>query len=161
MKRIKYLIPGFIFALSACHTSDDNKDTINTDTVASMKLATDSNVISAAIDSNNNIQNTTSWKGNYKAVLPCMDCAGIVTEITLNSDNTYTISTQYLGKKDSRVTTNNGKVDWINDSTIQLKGITDAPSKYLITQNEIVQLDLNGKQIEGELANRYIFKKAH
>ncbi len=59
---IRILILGFVFALSACNGSSDKTDTTNTDSVANMKLATDSNVISAAIDSSHNAKTPSTGK---------------------------------------------------------------------------------------------------
>src|SRR5690348_12618341 len=42
--------------------------------------------------------NSLDWKGAYKGVLPCADCPGIETAITLDSGNAYTIKSKYLGK---------------------------------------------------------------
>jgi uncharacterized lipoprotein NlpE involved in copper resistance len=124
-----------------------------------MKLITDSNEITAAIDSSHTAQNSLDWKGTYKGVTPCADCAGIVTEIMLHEDSTYMMSVKYLGKKDSKEIKSEGKFVWADGSTIELQGIKDAPSKYIVQENKIVQLDMNGKQVEGNLANRYILKK--
>ncbi len=44
------------------------------------------------------------------------------------------ISTQFLGKKDSKMNMGDGKFVWIDGSTIQLEGIKDAPSKYSVAR---------------------------
>ena len=33
--------------------------------------------------------------------MPCGDCKGIKTEITVNADKTYSLSSQYLGKEEN------------------------------------------------------------
>jgi len=40
------------------------------------------------------------WPGIYRGVLPCADCEGIETEIKINADLTYVISSTYLGKNE-------------------------------------------------------------
>lgn len=41
---------------------------------------------------------TEPWHGKYSGVLPCGDCKGILTILKVNGDNTYTLSSKYLGK---------------------------------------------------------------
>jgi uncharacterized lipoprotein NlpE involved in copper resistance len=38
--------------------------------------------------------NTPAWAGNYSGSLPCGDCKGILTKITLNGDKSYMLSSQ-------------------------------------------------------------------
>ena len=38
------------------------------------------------------------------------------------------------------------------ENTIILDGITGTPSKYLMAENSLIQLDMEGKRITGELA---------
>jgi len=39
-----------------------------------------------------------------------------------------------------------------------LSGIKDGPTRYLVGENRIFQLDKEGNRITGELANRYVLK---
>ena len=77
-----------VFLLSACNNAGDKSTATSTDTAAAMKLMTDTNAITTAIDSTHNAQNSLDWNGTYKGVLPCADCAGIEKEITLYKDQT-------------------------------------------------------------------------
>jgi len=47
-----------------------------------------------------NSLNSLDWPGIYRGVLPCADCEGIETEIKINADLTYVISSTYLGKNE-------------------------------------------------------------
>ncbi len=51
----------------------------------------------AAPDKSNSA-NSLDWAGEYKGVVPCADCEGIETSLTLNMDQSYQLSTIYLGK---------------------------------------------------------------
>ena len=61
-----------------------------TDSIASVAPVT---------DDGHNAQNSLDWAGTYEGTLPCADCPGIKTTITLKDDNTYTISEEYLERK--------------------------------------------------------------
>jgi len=44
-------------------------------------------------------QNSLDWAGAYEGTLPCADCPGIKTRLTLNNDGSYELSTQYLNRQ--------------------------------------------------------------
>jgi heat shock protein HslJ len=44
-------------------------------------------------------QNSLDWAGAYEGVVPCADCPGIKTRLTLNRDGTYERMTQYLERQ--------------------------------------------------------------
>jgi uncharacterized lipoprotein NlpE involved in copper resistance len=46
-----------------------------------------------------NSQNSLDWAGAYEGTLPCADCPGIKTRLTLNNDGSYELSTQYLNRQ--------------------------------------------------------------
>jgi heat shock protein HslJ len=99
------------------------------------------------------------WSGTYTGVVPCADCEGIETTITLRADHAYTITTKYLGKDDPGSTLD-GTFAWNEaGSEIALRELSNAPSRYLVGENALIQLDLSGERITGELASRYILRK--
>lgn len=100
------------------------------------------------------------WQGTYKGVLPCADCQGIETEITLYKDKRYTKKTKYLGDDSRQVFEQKGIFVW--DSTgsfIQLDSIKNAATKYKVGENYLQQLDLEGNVIRGDLKEHYILEK--
>jgi uncharacterized lipoprotein NlpE involved in copper resistance len=158
MKKLNGFILCCVIALCSCQDTKNNETSSGTDTIATMKMASDSNGITAAIDSTHTAQNSLDWKGTYAGVLPCADCEGIETEIMLHGDNTYMIETKYKGGK-NKGTKGDGKFTWVDGNTIQLDNIKDGPSKYMVAENKLIQLDMNGKKIEGALADKYILIK--
>ncbi|MFH1121944.1 MAG: copper resistance protein NlpE N-terminal domain-containing protein [Bacteroidota bacterium] len=99
------------------------------------------------------------WPGIYTGTVPCADCEGIVTTITLNDDLTYIVSTVYKSKS-TKVCENAGKFTWSESgNTIKLGGISDAPNRYLVGENKLIQLDMEGNRITGVLADKYILTK--
>jgi uncharacterized lipoprotein NlpE involved in copper resistance len=123
---------------------------------------TDSIVVktdSAVVDGHNS-QNSLDWQGIYKGILPCADCEGIETTITLNTDDTFSLTTKYLGKGDGKVFEVNGNFTWYNTNGIVfLNGIKERAYLYKVGENTLIQLDMKGYPIKGQLANKYILKK--
>ncbi|HEY0680432.1 MAG TPA: copper resistance protein NlpE N-terminal domain-containing protein [Chitinophagaceae bacterium] len=102
------------------------------------------------------------WQGVYNGVVPCADCNGIATKITLRENNTYVLQTQYLGKS-NEVFSSEGSFEWNKDGTqIVLKNIKDgvASAYYQVGENKLTQLDMNGKPVTGNLSSMYVLAKA-
>jgi len=92
--------------------------------------------------------------GTYEGNLPCVDCDGIVTLLSLNKDKTYEMNYTYAGKSNE---TFNKKGNWyIDEGILTLEG---EDYVYKIGNNSITQLDLSGKEISGQLAEQYELKK--
>lgn len=140
--------------LIACSRSEENKTP-----TAEIKL--DSTEIAISKPSSDNSQTSVDWAGTYFNVLPCASCEGIETWVTLNPDGSFQLKTNYLGLNDAREEIFTGKFEWDpSGSFVQFKGlIGDAPGKYKVGENRIWHLDQDGKQIKGELADRYILHK--
>ncbi len=96
------------------------------------------------------------WAGSYKGTLPCADCTGIETLISLYSDNTYRILRQYSGRSDSLLE-EKGVFEW--DQQARYITLSSDSSNYLVGENRLFHLDKNGKQITGALADNYILDK--
>lgn len=95
--------------------------------------------------------NSLDWKGIYRGVLPCADCAGIQTEIKLYPDNTYLLSRSYLGKS-IELLNDTGQIKWIKNGTaIQLISSSDskAQMKFMLTENALISMDKDDKSLAG------------
>jgi heat shock protein HslJ len=99
-------------------------------------------------------------QGKYSGVLPCANCEGIETELTLCGDMTYVLTTKYLGRNDSKTDTVKGKFT-LQENKLKLAGIkgNERSSLYKVEENQVRQLDMEGKEITGELAKRYVLIK--
>lgn len=105
-------------------------------------------------------KSSLDWKGSYSGVLPCADCEGIATTITLNANESYALYTRYLGK-DQAVRSANGEFSWNKEGNIiTLNGLKEGPRYYKVGENQLIQLDLKGQPITGTNANRYVLAKA-
>lgn len=104
-------------------------------------------------------QNSLDWSGEYEGTLRCGDCEGIEIIITLTKDKSFKRETVYLGKS-SEVFIEEGSFSW-NDAgnTIILDKVEDSSNKYFVGENSLIQLDMEGERITGDLANNYILRK--
>jgi uncharacterized lipoprotein NlpE involved in copper resistance len=108
-----------------------------------------------------NSQTALNWEGEYSGVVPCADCAGIETKISLKSDSTFHLSWKYSGK-DDQVYVKEGKFVWNSaGSIITLENIAvdEFPTMYKVCENYLLQLDLKGNVIIGETADKYRLNK--
>ncbi|WP_264564894.1 copper resistance protein NlpE [Flavobacterium sp. N3904] len=126
--------------------------------IKSSEVFTDSTT-TVDLDSHNS-ENALDWQGIYKGVLPCADCEGIETTVTLNKDKTFSLATKYLGKGEGKVFIEKGSFTWDKTGTsVTLEGSRDRPSQYKVGENTLTQLDMQGNPITGQSANLYILKK--
>lgn len=108
---------------------------------------------------NHNSANSLDWAGVYQGVVPCADCEGIRTKLTLNMDNSYQLSSIYLGK-DATPFKQQGHFEWdAKGSVIRLLDQKDGPALYKVGENQLIQLDMQGQLISGDLAKHYKLKK--
>lgn len=99
------------------------------------------------------------WEGRYEGLLPCADCDGILTVLQINKPGNYWLKTSYTGKESNQFEMS-GKFTWINNgSGIELLGVTNGPNKFLVGENQLIQLDMKGERIQGDLADHYILKR--
>jgi len=99
------------------------------------------------------------YEGTYWGTMPCADCSGIDTEITLN-DGKYTIKRTYLGvdNQEQSMFVESGSYTWNNETKI-LTFDNDPEQRYLVRNNTLLALDQDGKEVTGELSELYILKK--
>ncbi|MBD3630536.1 copper resistance protein NlpE N-terminal domain-containing protein [Cyclobacterium sp.] len=103
--------------------------------------------------------NSLDWEGTYEGILPCADCEGIATSISLDREGKYLKVIRYMGEREEEFR-QEGRFEWNPEgNTITLSGMDDAPNQYLVGENQLFHLDMEGKRITGDLANSYVLKK--
>ena len=60
-----------------------------------------------------------NFYGTYEGTLPCADCSGIRTTLKINSDTTYELRSEYLGRKDG-VFEESGIYNIVGENIIEL-----------------------------------------
>lgn len=113
--------------------------------------------IPEVVDTHNS-RNSLDYEGTYTGTLPCADCDGIVTEITLKGDD-FTMKLTYQGKEEGNNTfERSGKYIWDDAGrAITLDG--DKHEQYQVGENILFKLDEDGKRITGDLAANYELRK--
>ncbi|NEW79113.1 MAG: META domain-containing protein [Gelidibacter sp.] len=108
-----------------------------------------------------NSRTSLDWAGVYRGVLPCADCEGIETEIKINADLTYLISSTYLGKNEETLK-EIGSFKWDEAGakiTLEKADPKATIIQFLVGENILFKLDANGNRIEGDLKEIYQLKK--
>ncbi len=140
----KFLLMGaLVVALAGCKGSATKNTTRVKTQEATTEVATKSN----------------DFYGTYEGTLPCADCGGIKTTLTVNADSTYYLKSEYLGVNDGVFETN-GVYNLLNGDLLEL--ITPSSGEktyYKIQENAVVLSDEQGTINEGELAEYYVLKK--
>jgi len=118
------------------------------------------NLLSCGTTSHNS-RNSSDWAGIYTGVIPSANGEGINVKFTLNTDETYTVEYQYIGKSDE-IFTRSGTFTWNSEGdTIFLASESedDFPPYYKVGENTLTHLDLAGNIVTGNLADMYILHK--
>lgn len=103
------------------------------------------------------VRNTFAWVGAYRGVLPCADCRGIETVVSLNADGTYISSSRYLGRH-SGGSNDRGTFEWDRSgSTISLSGAERA--RYKVDSERLTRLAHDGSPLAGAHAEHYLLTK--
>ncbi|MDO5523355.1 MAG: copper resistance protein NlpE [Bacteroidia bacterium] len=98
------------------------------------------------------------YHGVYEGTLPCADCEGIKTQLTINDDNTYVLKSEYLGEEDAKFEDKGAY--FIQDGEILVTQDEDGHQLYYkLQENSLALLDDNKKLIEGDMASLYILTK--
>ncbi len=106
-----------------------------------------------------NSETSLDWDGSYSGVLPCADCEGIQTMLTLNQDKTYEMSTEYLGKSDEKFI-NTGNFQWDESGNIiELSEMDEGPKYFQVGETNLFMLDQDKNRMTGELSSQYNLKK--
>jgi copper homeostasis protein (lipoprotein) len=135
-----------------CNSTEQHNTTAADSVITAPKLiATDAD----------NSRSSVDWPGTYKGTLPCADCEGIETSITIDTALNYTLTQKYLGKPANPVE-QKGSFSWNGaGGIITLNGITKAPAQYLVGENVLIQLDMEGNRVSGALADKYRLAKVN
>ncbi|WP_228458616.1 copper resistance protein NlpE [Chryseobacterium aureum] len=160
MMKNKVLMLGIISVLflASCSKKETTETTGTTDSATAVQpAAVDSITKATPTAAGDTSENSLDWPGTYEATVPCADCPGIKTSLTLNEDRTFSITEEYLDRNSKNQ--DKGSFTWdTTGSMITLKGKT-AHYKYKVGENKLIQLDMEGKEIDGQKTDVYVFKK--
>lgn len=156
MRRISSLIIIVLSGMIACkdNAGKTNEDAKGRDTAA------------VAVDSLADAAPTAApplIMASYTGLLPCADCESQEVVLNLLSDSSYQRKTLYMGRKStgpgSNELTDTGK--WAMKGDTLILESKHAPGKYVKENENLVQLDRQGKRMTGKLADKYVLKQTH
>jgi len=114
---------------------------------------------SGPVTDSHNSRNSLDWNGVYEGTLPCADCEGIQTSITLMHDLTFIRSRVYLGR-DDQIFSDQGKFTWDDLGLVITLVAEDGDTQsYQVGENVLFYMDQEGNRIDGDLAEKYRLKK--
>jgi uncharacterized lipoprotein NlpE involved in copper resistance len=100
------------------------------------------------------------WAGVYTGTIPSAGGSGIDVRLKINKDETFELSYKYLDRPPENSFISTGSFKWDDGNTITLD-IKDTPSHYKVAKNKLIQLDMSGKPITGNLADNYVLTKGN
>ena len=95
----------------------------------------------AGPDPAHNSRNAVDWVGSYEGVTPCADCPGIRMRLTLQRDDRFELTVQYLDRQ-AEPRTVRGTLDWnaAGDTiTLQSTGY-----RFRVGEGRLLLLDHDG-----------------
>lgn len=141
MKKI-FIAASLCLFLSACGNKTQSTQTTPTD--------------STEVTDMHNAENSLDIEGTYAGTLPAADCPGIKTTLTLNSDRTFTLISDYIDRKDATYTEKGSYA--LKDNLLTLTFENDQ-QYYKVGENTLTRLNRDKQEITGDLAPYYILQK--
>jgi len=152
---------SFIFLALTLLISCSNESTSEVEEGAESRVQTGKSKTedSRAVSDGHNSQNSLDWEGTYSGVLPCDDCEGVETTITLKGDEKYSRKLVYRGKSKTPLMSA-GKFEWNEaGSAVTLLSPSGENEVYRVGENQLIKLDQEGQTVAGDLNNEYTLKK--
>ncbi len=98
------------------------------------------------------------FTGNYKSLLPCASCPGILVNLKLNEDKTFEKEDFYLSEKEGSFVTKGAFSVDEEQKIVTLESENDT-IKFAVEDNALVMLDKDGEKTTSEFAEMYKFSK--
>ncbi len=141
---------SLLLGVAACKTRSANE----------AQQAGTSSAATKTAEGADNSKTSLDWAGMYTGSLPCLDCEGIETSVLLKKDSTFELNTKYRGKP-GILFASKGSFSWDEDGgRITLKDTRGSKLPvYQVGENTLTQVDMNGKPLSGNNAQRYVLTK--
>lgn len=107
-----------------------------------------------------NAKNSLDWQGLYVGTLPCASCPGFYTEVQLLGKRSYRISETAEDKGEFSTWIKRGRFAWNAGGRSIRMGQGSEQRQFLVQENALEQLALNGSRVTGALAPHYRLAKA-
>jgi uncharacterized lipoprotein NlpE involved in copper resistance len=105
-----------------------------------------------------NSRNSLDWPGTYAGVMPCADCPGIETRLTLQLDGRYELSTRYQDRQVAAQTVQ-GKFSWDAAGNIITLDAAGAGQQFRVGENRLLQLNRDGSSPSWDTPSRVLTRQ--
>lgn len=102
-----------------------------------------------------NSRNSLDWAGAYEGVLPCADCPGIKTRLTLGRDGSYELSTQYLDRQSAPQVVR-GQFTWNAAGGAVVLDAAGGGQQFAVGEGRLTLLNRDGTLASSSSANRVL-----
>ena len=101
-------------------------------------------------------KNTLDWSATYTVVLPCKDCTGIETFLSLEDDYTYILKQRYVNSEEQKdEIISNGSFSWNEaGNVIRLEDEPDDPL-FRVEKLFLIPVDERGFDLRKEMGNNF------
>ena len=114
--------------------------------------------VASPVDSHTS-RNSLDWAGVYEGVLPCADCPGIKTRLTLGSDGTFERQTQYLDRE-TVPRTELGQFTWRASGNVISLDANGGGQQYAVGEGRLIVLNRDGTHPAPQASNRVLARVA-
>ena len=151
---ISFALVGLI--LTSCETKKEEtvQSSVN---LVSVNSQQDTIKKDSIVTTGDNSKTSVDWVGKYEGTLPCADCEGIKYIVELKKDGNFFIEQEYLGKE--TVYQDEGFYKWDASGNVLHLNSNVSPLVLKVEENRLKVLDQEGKEITGNLKDKYILKK--
>lgn len=104
-----------------------------------------------------NSRDSLDWEGVYEGVLPCADCPGIKTRLTLQRDGSFELTTQYLERQVAPQGAH-GQFTWNAAGSAITLDAAGAGPQYQVSEGRLIQLEMDGSVPAPSTHNRVLMK---
>jgi len=85
-------------------------------------------------------RNALDWAGTYEGLLPCADCAGTHTRLTLQQDGSFEIVSRRLAR-DAAPAAERGRFDWEPGGNIIALATTGGEQRFAVGEGRLLRLE--------------------
>jgi len=110
--------------------------------------------VASPVDSHTS-RNSLDWAGVYEGVLPCADCPGIQTRLTIGSDGTFERQTRYLDRE-TLPRTERGQFTWHASGNAISLDANGGGQQYAVGEGRLIQLNRDGTRPDPQAPNRVL-----
>lgn len=119
--------------------------------------ASQSNADTTQVVDMHTAETSLDYFGEYKGTIPAADCPGIKQTLVLNKDNTFTLNSIYIDRKDADF--NDSGTFSIDGNVLTLKTKDGQASYYKVEEGRVRMLMADKQPVTGELAEHYVLKQ--